>query len=79
MERKGSAPSNVKIAARQALPDERLLVTLEDGRSLIVDADRLAPQADGTEVLALTATDRLRPSSSQVRDLDDAPTRKRHV
>ena len=35
----------------QPLPDERVLVVLDGGRSLVVDADRLRPQDDGTYLI----------------------------
>jgi hypothetical protein len=43
--------------ATRSLPDERVLLTLDDRRSIIIDADRLQPQADGTYVVALTPAD----------------------
>ena len=30
------------------MPDNRVLLTLDDGRSFVIDAERLKPQADGT-------------------------------
>ena len=36
------------VGTTQAMPDERVLVTFDDGRTLVVDADQLQPQADGT-------------------------------
>lgn len=42
----------------RAMPDDRLLITLDDGRSFVVDADRLQPEPDGTYVVALTTADR---------------------
>ena len=44
--------------ATRSLPDERVLLTLDDGRSIVIDADRLQPQVDGTYLVALTAADR---------------------
>jgi len=41
----------------QAMPDNRVLLTLEDGRSFVIDAERLDPQADGTYVVELIAAD----------------------
>lgn len=38
----------------QAMPDERVVVTLDDGRTIVIDADRLQPQADGSYLIALT-------------------------
>lgn len=63
----------------RALPDQRVLVTLTDGRSFIVDGERLQPQDDGTYVLAINDVDRTQLSASQAADLDDAAPGKRHV
>jgi hypothetical protein len=41
----------------QAMPDNRVLLTLDDGRSLVIDAERLDPQADGTYVVEIVAAD----------------------
>jgi hypothetical protein len=62
MPHQDSAP-NVKTtdghAGRtQALPDDRVLVTLDDGRSFVVDATQLEPQDDGTYLVTVTAADR---------------------
>jgi hypothetical protein len=38
------------------MPDDRLLLTLDDGRSFVIDAERLTPQADGTYHVKLNAT-----------------------
>jgi hypothetical protein len=58
-----SPPPDVKttdgeVGHSRAMPDHRVLITLSDGRSFVVDADRLQPQADGTSVVALTLADR---------------------
>ena len=45
-------------ATTQAMPDDRLLVTLADGRSYIIDSERFNPQPDGTYLLELKAADR---------------------
>jgi len=37
------------------MPDNRVLISLEDGRSFVTDAERLKPQAGGTYLLALGA------------------------
>jgi hypothetical protein len=84
MERKGSPRYNVKaveehLGRTKALPDERVLVTLADGRSFVIDGERLAPQGDGTYLIALNDADRSQLSRSQARDLDDASSRKRDV
>ena len=60
---KNSPPPNVKttggeVGHSRAMPDDRLLITLSDGRSFVVDADRLQPQADGSYLVALTTADR---------------------
>jgi len=41
----------------QAMPDNRVLLTLDDGRSFVIDAERLDPQPDGTYVVELVAAD----------------------
>ena len=41
----------------QAMPDNRVLLTLDDGRSFVIDAERLDPQPDGTYVVKLVAAD----------------------
>lgn len=84
VERKGSPEYNVKaveehLGHTKALPDERVLVTLADGRSFVMDSERLAPQGDGTYLVALNDTDRFQLSRSQARDLDDASSGKRYV
>jgi hypothetical protein len=57
-----SPPNNIKTTdgrtgSTQAIPDNRLLVSLDDGRSFVIDSERLAPQGDGTYLLSLTAAD----------------------
>ena len=47
-----------QVGHSQAMPDERVRVTLADGRGVIVPADRLQPQGDGTYLVALAADDR---------------------
>jgi len=47
-----------EVGHSRAMPDDRVLITLSDGQSFVVDADRLQPQADGTLLVALTTTDR---------------------
>ena len=84
MERKGSPRYNVKaveehLGRTKALPDDRVLVTLADGRSFVVDGERLTPQDDGTYLIALNDADRFQLSRSQARDLDDASSGKRYV
>ena len=37
----------------RAMPDNRALVSLDDGRSLVIDADKLSPQAGGTYLINL--------------------------
>jgi len=41
------------------MPDDRVVVTLDDGRSVVIDAERLEPQDDGTYLLKLSAADSL--------------------
>lgn len=58
-----STPPSVKttsgeVGQSRAMPDDRMLITLSDGRSFVVDADRLQPQADGTDLVELTTADR---------------------
>jgi len=40
-----------ELGTTVAMPDDHLLVTLDDGRSFVVEADQLAPGPDGTYVL----------------------------
>jgi hypothetical protein len=47
-----------RLGRTQPMPDERVRITLADGRSLVVAAERLQPQGDGTYLVALTAADR---------------------
>lgn len=67
MKRQSSPPQYVKaigehaasarhVTSTQAMPDDRLLLTLDDGRSFVIDAERLTPQADGTYHVKLNAT-----------------------
>ena len=67
MKRQSSPPQYVKaigehkagtqqVTSTQALPDNRLLLTFDDGRSVVVDAERLTPQPDGTYHVKLNAT-----------------------
>ena len=41
----------------QAMPDNRVLLTLDDGRSFVIDAERLKPQVDGTYRVEIIAAD----------------------
>ena len=63
MEQQELKPQNVMTTEgpgrSQALPDDRVLVTLEDGRSIVVDGGRLTPQRGGSYKLALTRADKL--------------------
>jgi hypothetical protein len=84
MERKGLPRYNVKaveehLGRTKALPDNRVHVTLADGRSFVIDGERLTPQGDGTYIIALNDADRFQLSRSQARDFDDASSGKRHV
>jgi hypothetical protein len=36
-----------RVGTAEALPDDRLLVTFEDGHTLVVEADQLRPHPDG--------------------------------
>jgi len=47
-----------EVGHSRAMPDDRVLITLSDGQSFVVDADRLQAQADGTYLVALTTVDR---------------------
>ena len=58
-----SRPPNVKtsdgrVGSTRPMPDDRVLITLDDGRSIVIDGERLKPQPDGTYLVELTATDR---------------------
>lgn len=61
--RQEAQPQNVITsegrASTRALPDDRVLVTLDDGRSLVIDGGRLKPQPDGSYELRLTRADKL--------------------
>jgi hypothetical protein len=64
MERRAPDTQNVmtnegQAGSTRALPDDRVLVTLDDGRSLVIDGGRLTPERDGIYKLALTRADRL--------------------
>jgi hypothetical protein len=48
-----------QVGSTRAMPDDRVLVTLEDGRSFVVDAERIERQHDGTYLLKLGAADSL--------------------
>jgi hypothetical protein len=39
------------------MPDNRVLLTLDDGRSFVIDAERLKPQPDRTYRVVLTVGD----------------------
>jgi hypothetical protein len=45
-------------ATAQAMPDDRVLLTLDDRRSFVIDGERLSPQDDGTYHVDLVAADR---------------------
>lgn len=56
-------PRNVRttdghMGATRSMPDDRIMLMLDDGRSIVIDADRLQPQPDGTYLVALKPTDR---------------------
>jgi hypothetical protein len=60
MERQDAETQYIKAteehaASAQVLPDNRLLLTLDDGRSFVIDAERLSPGADGTYQVHLSA------------------------
>jgi hypothetical protein len=63
VERQEPQPQNVTTTEgpgrTHALPDDRVLVTLDDRRSIVIDGSRLKPQRDGTYKLALTRADKL--------------------
>ncbi|HEV7703241.1 MAG TPA: hypothetical protein VGO46_03070 [Gemmatimonadaceae bacterium] len=55
-------PQNIKAigshaGTTQAMPDNRLLLTLDDGRSFVIDAERLKAQADGSYRVDFTVAD----------------------
>lgn len=41
----------------QAMPDDRVLLTLDDGRTFVIDGERLNPQEDGTYQVELKVAD----------------------
>ena len=40
-----------QLGRTRAMPDNRLLVELTDGRSFVIDAERLKPQGDATYLI----------------------------
>jgi hypothetical protein len=40
-----------QVGTTKAMPDDHVLITLQDGRSFVVDADQLKPQDDGTYLI----------------------------
>ena len=63
MGRQERQPQNVMTTEgrgrTQALPDDRVLVTLDDGRWIVIDGGRLKPERDRTYKLVLTRADKL--------------------
>lgn len=62
MARQRTQRQNIKAieshaGSTQAMPDDRVLLTLDDGRSFVIDAERLTPQSDGTYQVELIAAD----------------------
>lgn len=47
------------VGHSRSMPDNRIWITLSDGRAFVVNADRLQPQSDGTYLVALTTTDEM--------------------
>jgi hypothetical protein len=43
--------SDGNTGTTQAMPDNRVLITLDDGRSFVVETDQLMPQNDGTYLI----------------------------
>ena len=60
--------SETRISTRsggtQAMPDNRVLLTLDDGRSFLIDGERLTLQSDGSYHVQLVTGD----------ELDNAPS-----
>jgi len=49
--------SDGRLGRTQPMPDNRVLIALDNGRSFVVDADRLERLADGTYLIVMTAAD----------------------
>ncbi len=67
MATQGPRRQNIKAieshdGSTQAMPDNRVLLTLDDGRSFVIDAERLNPQADGTYLVEIIAADHRLPA-----------------
>jgi hypothetical protein len=45
------------VTSTQAMPDDRVLITLDDGRSFVIDADQFDLQTDDTYQIVLHASD----------------------
>lgn len=48
---------STRTGTTQAMPDDRILLTFDDGRSFLIDGERFRPQSDGTYHVELVATD----------------------
>jgi hypothetical protein len=55
---------STRTGGTQAMPDNRVLLTLDDGRSFLIDGERLTPQSDGTYHVQLVSGDELDNASS---------------
>jgi len=56
--------TSTRAGTTQAMPDDRILLTLDDGRSFLIDGEHLRPQPDGTYHVQVDATD----------EVDDPPS-----
>ncbi|HWJ25962.1 MAG TPA: hypothetical protein VNS32_05430 [Flavisolibacter sp.] len=45
------------VTSTQAMPDDRVLITLDDGRSFVIDADQFDLQTDDTYQIVLHTSD----------------------
>ena len=67
MASQGPQRQNIKAieshaGSTQAMPDNRVLLKLDDGRSFVIDAERLKPQMDGTYLVEIIAADHRLPA-----------------
>ena len=50
---------STRTGTTRAMPDDRIMLTLDDGRSFLVAGERMRPRPDGTYQVDLFATDEL--------------------
>lgn len=57
--------TSTRAGTTRAMPDDRILLTLDDGRSFLIDGKHLRPQSDGTYHVQLDVADELDKSPSE--------------